>query len=435
MPDKSPSIGVVGGGMLGLTLALRLAQRGCPVTLFESAPSLGGLTASHTHDGIVWDRFYHVIEASDEHVLALLAELGLSDDLVWGVTKTNFFDGKALYPLNDVIDYVRLPALNLLDKTRLGLNIVYGAAVKDGVALEAMTAEQWLVRWSGRRTYEKLWRPLLRSKLGDNVDHASAAFIWAVIRRFYGARQGKRKTELFGYVAGGYARVIDALAMKLENLGVHIEMGAPVNAVTGGHNGVSVTTPNGPHRFDRVVATVPSPIATAVCEGLGPAEVARHEAIRYQGVVCPSVLLKRPLGNAYLTYITDDSIPFTTVIEMSSLVDRKQLGGYHLAYLPRYVPSTHPILDASDDEVKAQLLPGLLRMFPDVDDSDIVDFRVARARHVAAIATLNYSSGLPAIATQVPGLYIYNSAQIINASLSVNETVDTANRAVDQVLA
>ena len=148
MPDKPVSIAVVGGGMLGLTLALRLAQRNCAVTLFESAPSLGGLTASHQYNGITWDRFYHVIEAGDDHILALLHELGLADDLVWGVTKTNFFDGKSLYPLNDVIDYVRLPVLNMLDKARLGLNIVYGATVRDGLALEAISAEQWLVRWS-----------------------------------------------------------------------------------------------------------------------------------------------------------------------------------------------------------------------------------------------------------------------------------------------
>src|SRR4051794_36712916 len=33
---------VVGGGFLGMTLALRLAQQGKAVTLFESADSLGG---------------------------------------------------------------------------------------------------------------------------------------------------------------------------------------------------------------------------------------------------------------------------------------------------------------------------------------------------------------------------------------------------------
>ena len=61
--------------------------------------------------------------------------------------------------------------------------------------------------------------------------------------------------------------------------------------------------------------------------------------------------------------------------------------------------------------------------------------RSQRARHVAAVATLNYTAGLPTIKTNVPGLYIYNSAQIINASLSVNETVDHANQAAARVFA
>ena len=34
--------GIVGGGIMGMTLAHRLAQQGHTVTVFESAPELGG---------------------------------------------------------------------------------------------------------------------------------------------------------------------------------------------------------------------------------------------------------------------------------------------------------------------------------------------------------------------------------------------------------
>ncbi|MEM9905330.1 MAG: FAD-dependent oxidoreductase, partial [Cyanobacteria bacterium P01_D01_bin.44] len=37
---------IVGGGMLGMTLAHRLAQAGKQVTLFEAAPELGGLASA-----------------------------------------------------------------------------------------------------------------------------------------------------------------------------------------------------------------------------------------------------------------------------------------------------------------------------------------------------------------------------------------------------
>ena len=414
--------------MLGLTLALRIAQSGRRVTLIEASPSFGGLTSSFMYNDISWDRYYHVVSASDQHVLALLNELGLSDDLVWGTTKTNFYDGSVLSPLNNVFDYLRLPALSTVDKMRLGINILYGSRCDDGTALEREKVEDWLVRWSGRNTFSKLWRPLLRSKLGDNFRHASAAYIWATMRRFYGARQGSRKTELFGYVRGGYVRVIDAIIGSLAAYGVSLEAGYAVNGVVKTREGLAVSSATSTRVFDEVFMTFASPLVTRLCGDLDAREKLQHDAILYQGVVCVSMLLTRPLGGAYLTYITDESIPFTTIIEMSSLMDRALLDGHHLVYLPKYVPSTDALLAASDSEIMSVFIPGLQQIFPDFRSSDIVSTHIARARYVTAISTLDYSARLPPVTTTVPGLHICNSAQIVNASLSVNETIDLANR-------
>jgi protoporphyrinogen oxidase len=196
-----------------------------------------------------------------------------------------------------------------------------------------------------------------------------------------------------------------------------------------------VTAGGAAQTFDRVVNTCAGPIALRVCEGLGEAEKARHGAIEYQGIVCASLLLERPLGGAYLTYITDESIPFTTVIEMTSLVDRALTAGKHLVYLPRYLPSDDPLLDASDEAIEAEFLPALMRMFPDLARDEITAFKVTRTRHVLAISTCDYSDRLPPMATSQPGLHIVNSAQIVNASLSVNETVNLANEATEILMA
>ena len=142
--STSESCAIIGGGMLGLTLALRLAESGHTVTLYEAAPSVGGLTASFTQDGSAWDRFYHVIESVDSELLGLLDELGLDENVAWCTTRTNFFDGVRIYPLNDSVDYLRLPALSLIDKLRLGANIVYGASFANSAALEKLTAATWL---------------------------------------------------------------------------------------------------------------------------------------------------------------------------------------------------------------------------------------------------------------------------------------------------
>jgi uncharacterized protein with NAD-binding domain and iron-sulfur cluster len=51
---------IIGGGVLGMTLAHRLAQQGERVTLCEAAPQLGGLASAWSLGDVVWDRHYHV---------------------------------------------------------------------------------------------------------------------------------------------------------------------------------------------------------------------------------------------------------------------------------------------------------------------------------------------------------------------------------------
>ncbi len=68
-------------------------------------------------------------------------------------------------------------------------------------------------------------------------------------------------------------------------------------------------------------------------------------------MICPSVLLRRPVTGAYITYITDPR-PFTAVIEMTALVDPAELGGHTLVYLPRYTDPDDPAFDATDAELR-----------------------------------------------------------------------------------
>ena len=53
-------VGIVGGGMLGLGLALRLIEQGHRVTVIEGASTVGGLTTADQIGDVMWDRFYHV---------------------------------------------------------------------------------------------------------------------------------------------------------------------------------------------------------------------------------------------------------------------------------------------------------------------------------------------------------------------------------------
>ncbi|HEX5273115.1 MAG TPA: FAD-dependent oxidoreductase, partial [Gemmataceae bacterium] len=355
--------------------------------------------------------------------------LGLENDLVWGETRTGFYTDGRLYSMSSTPEFLRFPPLGLWDKLRLGATIWYASCVKDWRRLEGIPVADWLTRLSGRRTFEAIWRPLLRSKLGEDYHLASAAFIWAIIARLYAARRTGLKKEMFGYVRGGYARILDRFAEVLRRDGVEMRLSLPVERVEPADGSVRLVHSRGEERFDRVALTAPAPVVSRLCPGLSDDEHQRLRGIRYQGVLCASVLLRRPLAGYYVTNITESWVPFTAVIEMTALVDRSHFGGNHLVYLPKYLPPDDPTFDEPDAVVEARFLDALGRMYPHFDRADVVAFRVSRARLVLPVSTLNYSTRLPPMATSLPGVYAVNSAHVVNGTLNVNETLQLADRA------
>ncbi len=422
---------IIGGGFLGMTLALRLAQQGKAVTLVEAAPSLGGLASAWQLGDVVWDRHYHVTLSSDSHLRALLRELGLESEMQWATTRTGFYVDSRLHSLSNTLEFLKFPALSLLDKVRLGATIFYASRIKDWKTLENMLVEEWLEKWSGRNVTDRIWLPLLRAKLGDNYRETSAAFIWASIARMYAARRGGMKKELFGYVPRGYARIIQHFAEGLQRTEVRCRLGQAVRTVTSNNlGGVRVDLEDGSwEAFDQAVVTAAAPLASQICPQLTAAEKRQLNRIKYQGIICASLLLKQPLSNFYITNITDHRVPYTAVIEMTALVPPKYFGDRSLVYLPMYVSSDAPEFKLTDDQVQHLFLDALEQMYPHFDRKDLLCFRTSRVKYLLPIPRLNYSKDLPDISTSIPGVHIVNSTHILNGTLNVNETVQLAELA------
>ncbi len=421
--------GVVGGGMLGMTLAHRLRRQGHEVTLLEAGSGLGGLASAWSIGDVVWDRHYHVILLSDIHLRGLLGELGLETELRWTLAKTGFYADGEMHSMSNALEFLNFPLLNLFQKMRLAATILYASRIRDWQPLEQVKVEDWLRRWSGDGTFEKIWLPLLRAKLGERYERTSAAFIWATIARMYAARRTGARQEKFGYVQGGYARVLDRFTEFLQAEGVKIELDAATREVRPTEGGVRIAYAGDRSAvFDRVVLTVPAPVAHTLCPDLSAEEATRLRGVEHVGIVCASVLCEKPLTDYYITNITDSRMPFTAAIEMSAIVDREQLKGHSLIYLPKYASPGDAVFAQSDEELRDSFLGALERMHPSFSNDQVRAFRVSRAAHVFALPTLGYSESLPSVKTSIPGLYIVNSAQIVNGTLNVNETVQLADR-------
>ncbi|MBZ5577614.1 MAG: FAD-dependent oxidoreductase [Acidobacteriia bacterium] len=422
--------GIVGGGMLGMTLAWELAKAGNRVSLFEAEAQVGGLASAWRLGDVVWDRHYHVTLLSDTALRGLLGELDLDRHMCWNKTRTGFYCNSRLHSFSGIADFARFPLLNPWEKARFGSAIYRAARLDSSESIDGLTVEEWLTRISGKSVFRKLWKPLLLAKLGNDYHSTSASFIWATIRRMYAARRSGLRAELFGYLPGGYARMLETFAAALRRQGVCMNLNARVREVGPASDGRAEVEfeNNAVERFDRVAITVPAPLAASFCPRLTAREQDLLRAVEYQGVICASLLLRRPLSGFYITNIADGSIPLTGVIEMSSLVDRKWFQGHALVYLPRYLRPDDPAFRRSDDQIVSELFSGLRRMHPSLSEGDIVASRVSRARYVFARPTPGSSRRMPPVDTSLSRIHILNSAHIAGGTLNVNETVLLAQR-------
>ncbi len=476
--SNSQNIAIIGSGFLGLTLALRLAETGAKVTVYESASEIGGLASAWQIGDVVWDKHYHVTLLSDSFTRKVVEEIGLGDEFEWVETKTGFYTDGKLVSMSNTLEFLKFPPLGLISKFRLGGTIFYASRVKDWKALEKISVEDWLTRLSGKKTFEKMWKPLLKAKLGEAYKETSAAFIWATIQRMYAARNSGLKKEMFGYVRGGYARVLEKFGKHLQLKGVEIKLNSRIEnirknadgkievfpakaqrregvkseppAVAGGlsakefqkanyklQNQLKISDlkyetnenqkPQTENRFDQVILTCPSNVAAKIVPQLTEKEKAKLENIKYQGIVCASVLMKKSLSNFYVTNITDET-PFTGIIEMSALVDKNEFGGNALVYLPKYVAPDDELFEKSDAEIEEIFVSALEKMYPHFKCEDVVNFKISRVRQVFPLPTLNYSANVSSVKTSLENVFIVNSAQITNGTLNVNETIQLAEK-------
>ncbi len=424
---KKSNVAIVGSGFLGLTLALRLSQRGHDVTVFESAPEIGGLASVWQIGDLTWDRHYHVVLLSDYFTRNIIEEVGLKDQFEWVETKTGFYTDGELISMSNTLEFLTFKPLDLISKFRLGATIFYASKVKNWRALEKVTVEQWLTKLSGKKTFDKIWRPLLKAKLGEAYRETCAAFIWATIQRMYAARNSGLKKEMFGYVRGGYASVLKRFSEVLDEKGVSIRLSSRVQKIENRADGtVNLTAAEGsPETFDKVILTCPTNIASKILPQLTEAEKERLNNIRYLGIICASVLTKKPISHYYVTNITDET-PFTGVIELSALVDKKEFNGNSLIYLPRYLAPDDDLFKKSDEEITEHFLSSLEKMYSHFDRKDVVEFKISRVPQVFPLLTLNYSESVPPVKTSLENIYLVNSSQITNGTLNINETVQLA---------
>src|SRR5436190_2206715 len=79
------SVGVIGGGLAGLSTACALADAGYRVIVFERRPFVGGRASSYEHPGTgeTVDNCQHVLLGCCTNLIDLYRRLGVEDSVQW----------------------------------------------------------------------------------------------------------------------------------------------------------------------------------------------------------------------------------------------------------------------------------------------------------------------------------------------------------------
>lgn len=431
-------VAIVGGGIAGAAAALRLAEAGQDVVLFEAGERLGGLVVSFEIAGTPLECFYHHVFPHETHIRALIDELGLTGKLEWLPSSMGVLSHGRLWPFTTPFDILRFAPMTLGERLRMGVGGLRLQQWRDWESLDTVPAQEWLTRVTGPAAVRELWEPLLRAKFGAAAPQVPAAWMWGRFAQRRGARNGSG--EKLGYLRGGFRQMFDALAAHLQDRGVEIRTGSRVAAIVADADGASggqvvgVTGDGGDVETDAVLYTGALPGITK----LVPAAYAdpKWASAQGMGVVCSVIETDRPITDVYWTNVCDPALGFGAIIEQTNLVPPADYGGRHVTYLGRYFTAAEADIAAIDAAaITDTWLDSLAAALPSFNRTSVLGVHPFKTPYAAPLVTLGYRNRIPALRAPLRGLYVATTAQIYPADRGMSEGVRLGSEAAAAIVA
>lgn len=423
----SKKVAIIGGGFTGLTAALRLAQQGVAVTVFEKEPELGGLVGGFKIEGAPLEKVYHFIYTSDRAIIALATELGIKDKLTFYASSVATYYAGRLYPFMSPGDLVRFTPLSFLNRLRTGLVALYLQHVKNWEPLTRVTALAWMRKMAGEQATRIIWEPLLKGKFGKYFDQVAMSWLWGRIAIRANSKQAGETKEQLGYFRGGFAEFIRLMAEAILAKGGQILTATDTEKLESNEDGtVTIQTAAGAETFDSVIVTTPTNVFAELIkedERITPEYLAKLQSIDYIGAVVLVFSSEQKISPYYWHNINDAEIPFLVFLSKTNLIGTDHFGGKNVYYIGVYVQHEHRYFAESEEKITDEWLRGLKKMFPDFDASAIREKKLFRFKNAQHIVGLGYKEKIPAYASPLPNIYLANFSQIYPDDRGLNYAV------------
>ncbi len=259
-------VAIVGGGLCGLTAAIRLAQRDVDVELFEAAPSLGGRTRSfldpHAQQWV--DNGPHLLCGAYHATRTLLTEAGADANVSWQSSLTlPLWDGQRghfllrphrFLPFGLALSLacLRLPGHGWADLPallRLARDLGHPPSGTEGSVrnwLDTVRMPTPLIR--------DLMQPLCLGAMNEPLEDANAASFRRVLRDAFADHQNARLGWFRMPLSEGLIRPLSDMAA---GLGVRIHCACRIRKLLPCKAGIELASKHGNERFDAGILALP----------------------------------------------------------------------------------------------------------------------------------------------------------------------------------
>ena len=394
---------VVGGGLAGVSAALRAADEGARVTLLESRPRLGGMASSFRRDTLSVDNGQHVFLRCCEAYRWFLQRVGATAQTVL----QPHLDIHVLRPDGRTARLRRTPGvpapahltqalaaysvLSPLDRLRAARGAVALRLLDpDDATLDARTLGDYLRRHGQNdATVEALWGVLVVATLNIDPDDASLAlaakvFRTGVLDRADAGDVGYADAPLGALhsVRAGRALAAAGVTVRLRH---HVEAVQQDGRVSVRHGEDRQTIQAGD-----VVLAVPPRVAFAVAPALRDTHVAAAQQLRTSPIVNVHVVYDRRVTDLEFAAGVDSPVQWFFDRTRTSGLATSRPGAQYLAVT---VSAADELIDVPAARVVERFVPELARLLPAARDAEVLDAFVTRERH----ATFRQAAGTAAL--------------------------------------
>ncbi|MGZ3768156.1 MAG: protoporphyrinogen/coproporphyrinogen oxidase [Bdellovibrio sp.] len=218
MNDKGAKrISVIGAGFAGMTVALRLAQKGFQVDLYESSSRVGGLLGTDKTNFGIAEKAANALICT-ERSMSLFSELQLTPSIPLDSARKRFLfrEKPKTWPLR------------LSETIQMILKVIprFLKGRKSFVPQDGETLEQWGFRNIGSAATKYILGPAMQGVYGNEITGLSATLILGPLFSKK-KRNGKYRGLLTG--PGGMQDLVDKLHSKLLAEGVSIHLNSNIN--------------------------------------------------------------------------------------------------------------------------------------------------------------------------------------------------------------